>query len=162
MSVRLLHISGALLLSVAAAGCGPTLKEYEPHKEARAYRVAISQLPADPVYSRLRWARPPSMLPVNPAEESPGQAPRITPVMHLEVKEMRLEDVARLLASSSRYGHYCASSIAEEKITLNRLGTIDELAREIELSARVRVVIDHEARQVSFTAGRTGVPPQLF
>jgi len=118
------------------------------------------------VYARTRWVRPPDNLPMRDrpgaAEEPAVQvAPRIRSVFHLSLKNSTLEETARVLAATSRYSSYTAPSIASEKISVDNLGTIDELARIIESKAHIQVVVDHQNKEVRFLAGHAE-PPRLF
>ena len=153
-----------LLVLVALTACGPTGKEWEPDKkEPKVFSMSTTQTAPQPVYSRLRWVHLPEPLPSRQMPES--GAPQIYPVFHMQLKNTRLEDVARLLASTARYSSYCASTVADKKVTVNRLGTIDELAQYIQQDAGVRVVVDHENKQVRFMAGggdgSTGTRPRF-
>jgi len=136
---------GACLVLIA--GCTPRSEVKKPV----VYRIAHRQLPPEPVYSRLRLVHVPETMPLARANYSPDR-PRILPVIHLELDEDTLEDAAAALAATARYSSYCASSIANQKVSLNQLGTIDELAGELAAAAGIRVVVDHENRQVRFFA----------
>jgi sulfite reductase beta subunit-like hemoprotein len=82
-------------------------------------------------------------------------------VFQLNLKNVSMEEAARVLAATSRYQSYTDPSIAKQKITIENLGTIDELARLIERKAQVQVVVDHAGREVRFLPA-TGEPPKLF
>jgi hypothetical protein len=82
-------------------------------------------------------------------------------VFHLALKNATLEETARVLAATSRYSSYTAPSIASEKISVDNLGTIDELAQIIGSKAHVQVVVDHQNKEVRFLAAR-GEQPRLF
>jgi hypothetical protein len=58
----------------------------------------------------------------------------------------------------ARYSSYTAPSIAKNKISVKNLGTIDELARIIEGTAKVKVVVDHVNREVRFLAAHAEAP----
>jgi len=66
-----------------------------------------------------------------------------------------------VLAAISRYSSYTAPSIALEKISVDNLGTIDELAQIIGSKAHVQVIVDHPNKEVRFLATR-GEQPRLF
>jgi hypothetical protein len=97
------------------------------------------------------------------ASEEPAlqTSPRLRSVFHLSLKNSTLEETARVLAATSRYSSYTAPSISAEKISVDNLGTIDELAKIIESKAHIQVVIDHQNKEVRFLAGHTE-PPRLF
>jgi hypothetical protein len=82
-------------------------------------------------------------------------------VFHLSLKNATLEETARVLAATARYSSYAAPSIASERISVDNLGTIDELAAIIESKAHVQVFIDHQNKEVRFLAGYAQ-PPRLY
>jgi hypothetical protein len=84
----------------------------------------------------------------------PGQisSKRISPVLHYKVQDVTLKEAALVLASTTRYRSYCSSLIADQRLTLDGLGTLDELADEIETLAGIQVVVDHEHKEVRFLA----------
>lgn len=155
------------ILSLSLAGCAG-VKEYEPNEKGKRtlfMPVVRSEAP-EPVYARTRWVRPPDNLPTRDrpgAVEEPSlqTAPRLRSVFHLSLKNSTLEETARVLAATSRYSSYTAPSIAAEKVSVDNLGTIDELARIIESKAHIQVVVDHQNKEVRFLAGHTE-PPKLF
>lgn len=154
--IGFLGLVGALLM-----GCSTTdVPQWQPPKETRTFSVASRQLAPEPTYSRLRWVRPPEVIPSERKAEA--EVPAIVPVMQLEIKDASLEEVARLLASTAQYSSYCSSLVAKQKVTLNRLGTIDELGKEIEKIAQIRVIIDHGSRQIRFLADHTPTAPRLY
>jgi len=155
------------ILSLSVAGCAG-VKEYEPNEKGKRtlfMPVVRSEAP-EPVYARTRWVHPPDNLPSRDrpgAEEEPAvqTAPRLRSVFHLSLKNSTLEETARVLAETSRYSSYTAPSIAAEKVSVDNLGTIDELARIIESKAHIQVVVDHQNKEVRFLAGHTE-SPKLF
>jgi hypothetical protein len=143
-------------------GCGG-VKDYQPiPKEDGLYMPSVRTVGAEPVYARTRWVRPPEVLPqresYQAAETSLRGSPSLRPVFELSLKNTSLEETARVLAATARYSSYTAPSIANEKISITNLGTIDELARIIESKARVQVVVDHENREVRFLAAQAEQP----
>ncbi len=154
-------------LSIGLAGCAG-VKEYEPNEKGKRtlFMPVVRSAAPEPVYARTRWVRPPDNLPMRDrpgAEEAPAlqTAPRLRSVFHLSLKNSTLEETARVLAATSRYSSYTAPSIAAEKISVDNLGTIDELARIVESKAHIQVVVDHQNKEVRFLAGHTE-PPRLF
>jgi len=152
------------IMAVAAllfGGCSTTsVPEWQPEKRTRTFSVAQRQLPPEPVYSRLRWVRPPENIPGDQGVSD--SAPAIMPVMHLEVKDTSLEEVAKILASAAQYSSYCSSLIAKQTVTISRLGTLDELGTEVQKAAQIRVIIDHGTRQIRFLADHAPTAPQLY
>lgn len=149
-NVALIAASAALLAACSASVSAPQ------KKERRVFSIAASQFPPQPVYSRIRNANAPDEIP-GPEVQKLGRP--IMPVFHLELKNDTLESAARALAATARYRSYCASSIAGKKITLERLGTIDELAQELGKAADIRVVVDHDTKEVRLLA--KSVEPKL-
>lgn len=147
-NISALLATAAMLLS----GCGPTAKEWQPEKDTqKVYSVAANQLAPEPVYNRQRWVYLPEPLPSRELPDS--DAPEIRPVFHMQLKNTKLEEVARLLAATARYNSYCNSSIADKKISIDTLGTIDELAEAISTKANIHVTVDHNDKQVRFLVG---------
>ena len=143
--------------SAVLSGCsGREQKQWKPETERRAFAVAPRQLAPEPVYNRLRWVHPPDVLPSR--EIAQNAAPVILPVIHLDLKNSTLDQAAAALASSSRYSSFCASSIANRRISISKLGTIDELANEIEAVAKIRVQVDHQGHALRFFPKPTTAP----
>ncbi len=127
-------------------------------KERKYYMGAVRQLAPDPVYSRLRWVQLPEPLPSK--ELAPPSPFRILPVYSFDVKDAKIEDVAKLLGDTSRYSSYAASNIKEKKISIQTLGTVDEIAEAIGRKAQIDVTVDHETKEVRFL--QHGVKPGFF
>jgi hypothetical protein len=160
---------GILLASLvfASAACQKGPKPWEPDAAARTlFLPSVRPVGPAPVYSRTRWTQPPEVL---PNRERPGSrdsdmassAPPLRPVFQLSLKATPLAEAARVLAATSRYTSYTDPSIASQKLTIESLGTIDELGQTIEQKAQVQVVIDHRNREVRFLPP-TGEQPRLF
>ncbi len=155
-----------LLLCGVSVGCSTSdVKPYEPtSKTGRtlfmpSYRVAGPE----PVYAHTRWAQPPEVVPARSVGDtnSPYAAPPLRPVYELTLSNATLEQTCKVLASMARYSSYTSPSLAEEKFSFKNLGTIDELARTIEEKAHIKVVVDHENKEVRFLV-RTAFEPTLF
>jgi hypothetical protein len=150
--VRKICLMAALAAVIAA--CAPKMPEWQPEdKSSQVFSVATRQLPPPPVYNRIRWVMPPEPLPVSGLPAS--NAPALRPIMHLELTNATLEETSKILAESARYRSYCSGLIADQRITINKLGTLDELAQAIAEQAGIQVVLDHHSREVRFFAGRT-------
>jgi hypothetical protein len=61
----------------------------------------------------------------------------------------------------ARYSSYVAPSIAKNKISIENIGTLDELARIIEREGKVKVVVDHENREVRLLSAHAEAPRLL-
>jgi hypothetical protein len=112
----------------------------------RVYFFPTRQLPPPPVYGRLMSVRPPEPLPAK--QYSGNTGPQLNPIIHLEIEDATIYEITKVLAESHRYSFYCSSLVGQNKISLNRMGTIDELAKYIEDVAPVRVIVDHNLREV--------------
>lgn len=151
------RIIGALLI-LGASGCFPE-KSYSPHKEKKAFVYPVRQDAPEPVYNRLTYVLPPSPL---PSYEGPGRVGEpMVPVVHLEFKNAKLEEIASALAMSARYRAYTSGLIANRRVSFNALGTIDELAHEISNKVGINVMVDHVNKEVRFLAKRGAVTPSF-
>ncbi len=165
ITVRTLVVG--LALCGVSVGCSTSdVKPYSPTgKNTRtifmpSYRTAGPE----PVYARTRWVQPPEVLPPRSGgstENSYDQAPSLRPVYELTMKNATLEQTCKVLAQMARYSSYTSPSLATQKFSFQNLGTIDELARIIEEKAGIKVVVDHENKEVRFLV-RTALEPTLF
>ena len=147
------------LAGLTAGGCSASKEpEWQPERKQRVFKIATRQLPPEPVYGALRWVRPPQVLPERKVE--PQNAPLIMPVVQFEVNDKPLSEVALILAATAGYRSYCAGTIAGKKLSLVSLGTMDELAGEIEQQAGVKVVINHRYKEVRFLP-KDAVTPKI-
>ena len=146
------HVSFVTLLS---AGLGLLLvgcSTAELRKEPRVYSVAMRQNSPQPTYNRLTWVRFPDVL---PEKELPSQSASVlSPVFHLSLKNVSLTEAAHVLGATARYAGNCEGPKCSRKVTLNSLGTIDELASELSLKSGVLFYVDHDAHEVR-VSGRT-------
>ena len=128
------------------SGCAAKMTVKE-EKLPRVYKISTRRLPPQPTYNRLRWVNLESL----PSRDiTTDAAPMLSPVIQFEARNTNLEEAAKMLAATAQYSSFCASTIATQKITLNRLGTIDELGEAISHQAGIKVVVDHEGRSVRF------------
>jgi len=145
---RLSGITAILLVLALSCGCGPAGKQWKPGRQRRGYNMTERQLAPEPVYNRLRWVHLPYTTP--PAEAGSAAGVRYMPVVHLELSNATLQEAASTLASIARYSSFCASPLANRRISINALGTIDELGASIASAENIEVIIDHNAREVRF------------
>jgi len=143
-----------LLVASNITACSTHEKEFEPNKDRKFFGVAVRQLAPEPVYNRLRLVYLPEPMPSRNIQSA--SYARIAPVFQFEMKGASLEQVARVLASLARYTSYTSSVIADKKITVVAVGTIDELAQVVSEKAGINVMVDHENREVRFLAN--GMP----
>jgi hypothetical protein len=155
----------ALLAVLGMTGCFSGVKEYEGGKGRRTmFLPSVRSYAAEPVYARTRWVHPPEVLPARsvPGEDfSRGAAP-IRPVYQMTFKDASLKEASRILAATARYTSYCAPSIEDQKVSVNNLGNIDELAAIIAKNASITVVVDHPNKAVRFLSPSESADPQLF
>lgn len=144
---------------LAGVGCSSSdSPEWKPDRERTGYIPAYRKHAPQPVYNRLTWVRPPSVM---PARNVTSAAPEILPVFHLDLKNASMDEAAQILAATARFSSYCSSTIADRKITINRLGTIDELAEEISSAAGITVQVDRESQTVRFLP-KLAPQPEFF
>lgn len=162
------HLRLFSLTLLCCAGCSNGLKPYEPEgtTERKLYMPSLRTAAPEPVYRRVRWVHLPEVLPDRelPYDSVNTYAQHgiaLRPVFHLSLKDVSLEEAGRVLAAMARYTSYTAPSIASKKISIDNLGTIDELAELIERKAEVQVVLDHENKEVRMLAP-AAEEPQLF
>lgn len=140
-----------IAIVILAAGCGGGPKVYTPVKRT-VWLPTVRHSAPEPVYARTRWVQLPEVL---PAREIPGEepvelksAPAMRPIFHMTLKNSNLEEAARVLAAIARYTAYCAPSLVNQAVSIDNLGSVDELAEIIGRKAEVNVVVDHENREV--------------
>lgn len=129
---------------------------HQQQREPEAYRAASRQAAPDPVYRRLRWGHLPAVIPAK--AESKSATPMMKPVMKFELTNVRLDRLAKLFAETAQYNSYCASAIADKRISLRMLGTLDEAAAEVEKKAAIDITIDHDTRSVRFMPEESAAP----
>jgi hypothetical protein len=158
-------VSLALLLSLSAVGCVKGVKPYEgKSKNTRTIFLPSNRSEGEaPVYARTRWVHPPEVLPARSVTEDTSRSdiPTIQPVFQLSMKNATLEQTAHSLASMARYSSYVSPSLASLKFSFENLGTIDELGAIIEEKALIKVIIDHQNKEVRFLM-RSAAEPTLY
>ena len=158
-------IVGILACSVFVGCSTGGVKPYEPtDKKGRTLFLPSYQTAGpEPVYARTRWTHPPEVLPMRDggSTEFSYDSPPLRPVYELSMKNATLEQTCKVLASMARYSSYTSPSLVNQKFSSQNLGTIDELARIIEEKAKIKVVVDHENKEVRFLV-RTTLEPTLF
>ncbi|MCB0328497.1 MAG: hypothetical protein KDD70_02505 [Bdellovibrionales bacterium] len=146
--MRVLFASLSIAAPLLLGGCSS--KEPIPEKEI-VYRVSDRQLPPEDTYNRLRWVHLPETHPVRNLElVKHRNRPKLLPVVHFTIEDGSICDAATMLAGLGRYSSYCSSLLKEKKISLNTLGTMEEIGLMIEEAHGISVVIDHENREVRF------------
>lgn len=141
----------ALILTVALCVCAcSSQREFDRGNERTFFGVAARQLPPQPVYNRLRLAYLPEPMPSS-AKASYSET-RLSPIFQFEIDDATLEQAGRILGDMARYSSYTSSSIADQKISLAAVGTIDEVAKQLSESAGIKVVVDHRNKEVRLLA----------
>jgi hypothetical protein len=153
VSLRLFMLGCTLLL--VGSGCSSS-QPPAVSKDPQVYKIQTRKLPPDPVYNRVTWAHLPDSMPGISLPRSASA--QIAPIITFDVNNAKLEDAARSLAATMQYASYCSSVIADQRLTLRRLGTIDELAEAISQQARISVSVDHEGRVLRFLPQLTETP----
>jgi hypothetical protein len=163
--LRLTTLVAGLALTLTVCGCVSGVKEYEGGKGKRTiFLPSVRSYAAEPVYARTRWVHPPEVLPARsvPGEDfSSGSAP-IRPVYQVSFQNASLKEASRILAATARYTSYCAPTIEDQKVSVNNLGNLDELAAIVAKNASITVVVDHPNKAVRFLAPSNPAVPQLF
>jgi hypothetical protein len=142
-------------LSLVASACAPAPKEWVRPTERKYFFFPVRQVAPEPVYARVRPVRPPEVLP--PRFIDTRGTPVLDPVVHLDLKNSTLEEVARALASATRYRHYTSSLVADRRLTISKVGTVEELGQEIAQRTGTYVTVDHQNREVRFLNARAAV-----
>ncbi len=117
-----------------------------PRYTGPEYLTTPRQTPPQPVYNRVMMARPAEVLPSRKVTFQ--NAPKTSPILHLEVNNVSLEQATRELGSLARYRTYTAAAVADKNISLDGVGTIDELADTLGREAEVYVSVDHGNHEI--------------
>jgi hypothetical protein len=129
--------------------------QVEP-KSVKTYSIATRQLPPEPAFVSTRWVRPPQVYP-SKTTQSKSATPKVYPVMHLKLNNSTYKNAAMVLAAPLNYRSYCSESLAKRRITIDSLGTVDELASKIEALSGMKVIVDHNEREVRIYGNSDGV-----
>ncbi|MEY4667620.1 MAG: hypothetical protein RL518_319 [Pseudomonadota bacterium] len=164
--IRVSKIIVGLILCGVSVGCSTSdVKPYEPTTKKGRTLFLPSYTTAGPeqVYARTRWVHPPEVLPSRDSDgtDSSYDAPPLRPVYELSLKNANIDQTCKLLASMARYSSYTSPSLTDQKFSIQNLGTLDELSRIIEEKAQIKVVVDHENKEVRCLV-RTALEPTLF
>ena len=143
-----------LLVVLLLSACAATEVKV---KSVPTYKISRQQVGAEPVYSSLRWVNLPDPLPDKGAQ--PNSKNFVDPVYQFELKNSSLEESSYIFATALHYRSYCASGIANQHVTFSTLGTIAEIAEKLEKLAGIKIVIDHDNREVRFLSGEGAITP---
>jgi len=152
-SFTMISLSAMALFLVACSDSGNVNR-----KVPVTYKMATRQLPPQPVYSATRFVRPPEMNPSRDPEAS--NADVVIPIFNFSIQNRTLSETILVLAATVRYSSFCDKSIANRRLTLTTIGTVDEIAKEIQEKVKIKIEIDHQKKQVRFLPAQ-GVEPVL-
>ena len=127
----------------------------ERHNEI--HLIANKQLPAEPIYNPVRWVRPPEVTPSRKPDYKPSNK-AVTLIYSFSVKDSTLNNTSLSLANALGYRSYCSSLIAEQVFSMELVGSIDEIATNISKKAGIKVVVDHDNKEVRFLIKDALVP----
>jgi hypothetical protein len=151
MSCSLKIVFNAIFVGLLVSlGACASSKTFDPNKDRKHYGVSVRQLPPQPVYNRLRLVYLPDPSPSSHDYQTSSLS--IKPTFEYEMNDATLEQAARVLADMNRYSSYTSSIIANNKITLATVGTIDEIAGQLAKEADIKIVVDHDNKEVRFLA----------
>ena len=135
-----------LIISTIFVGCSYKYTGSGSTLDRHVHIFAVRQAPLPPVYNRIRTVHLAEPLPSR--DNHPVTNRIITPVFQFEAEDSTFEEVALILANTAKYSSYCDPNIANKKVSIITLGTIDEIANEIEKETNVIVKIDHQNKEV--------------
>ena len=144
-----LNVTALICLAVSLTSCSMSGNNNKP--ERKQYYTTISrQLAPEPVYNRIRYARPPEPLPkLDPAVEAYlAKKAKERPRIYLGLKNASIEELAKNLSEPYKYQYYVSSKLSKKKVTFNGSGNIDELANSVQAENKFNVIVDHENKEV--------------
>ncbi|RME58976.1 MAG: hypothetical protein D6780_05850 [Candidatus Dadabacteria bacterium] len=121
----------------------------KPKVKPLVFQAAKRQLPPEPVYNRLRESYLPETVPERDKKFSLKRK-RILPVIHLKLRRATPYEACLVLAATARYRPFCSAYIGRKRITIDALGTIDELAEKLAKKTDLIIEVDHKLREVRF------------
>jgi hypothetical protein len=107
----------------------------------------------EPVYNRMKTAYLPSP---PPKDSLPSKnTPPILPMVRLMATNQTLDEVGRTLAEKSGYFFYCATPLMNRPVTIDRTGSIEEIALLLARHGNFVATVDHERKEIQFLVGLT-------
>lgn len=131
-------------LAVFLGGCGSST----PPPVEPVYSIATRQLPPEPGYSRTSWAVLPQPIP----GDLRVLGARMSQKMAVNISSEPLGSASSRIGKLFGYRSYCAGTISDRRVTLKERGDLDELAEALAAKASIRVVVDHENRELRLFA----------
>ena len=138
----------ALLVGVLMStfGCASSMKQWEPDKKgAQVYSVSFRQTAPQPTYNRRRWVNFPDLLPEGRLPSHSEAA--LSPEFHLKLDDTPLSEAGQVLAQMARYSSSCTTR-CDATVSVEAIGTIDELAQLLSRKSGIRFSVDHSAKKV--------------
>ena len=133
-----------IIVMLSMSGCHYKYTGTNSTLDRRVHIFAVRQSPLAPTYNRIRTVHLAEPLPSR--DNHPVSNRIITPVFQFEV--------ALILANTAKYSAHCDPDIANKKVSIITLGTIDEIAKEIENETGITVNIDHKNKEVRFLGSK--------
>ena len=136
----------AIIATLGLSGCGAGTPSWKPTQARKYYPAQMRQTAPEPVYNRLRTTHLPEPL---PSRNLPGDAEVVyQPTVHFDLKNGTLAEASEMLAKTVNYGSYTSPLIADRRVTINSVGDLEEISKQLEIQANVQVLIDHDQRVV--------------
>lgn len=144
--------AGICLLVLLFSSCS---KKVVYEREIELYRPVTRREAPEPVYGRVTWAH----LPKPVAPKSALDAPYLLPVVSFELVDSNLEEAIEALAQTMGYDRHYPKSVAQRKVSIKMVGTLEEVLTEIARQAKVTARFEHERKLVRVFEDR--MLPQL-
>lgn len=141
-----------IIVMLSMPGCHYKYTGANSTLDRRVHIFAVRQLPLAPTYNRIRTVHLAEPLPSR--DNHPVSNRIITPVFQFEAENSTFDEVALILANTAKYSAHCDPDIANKKVSIITLGTIDEIAKEIENETGITVNIDHKNKEVRFLGSK--------
>ena len=148
-----------LLISICSLfsiyGCSNDLKKWDPGEKKKFYTFASRQLSPEPVYKKTTFVYPPENTPrrspyfelkSNPFPKD--AVPLLLPVFKVDVNTTPIETIFKDYFIPLSYSIYCSSLVCTQPISLHMVGNINEISKKIEEIGNIKIVIDHENRDI--------------
>lgn len=138
---NLQRLSFGLLMAVGLNACHSPVPLERP---IEYYTARERQHAPEPVYSRVMWSQIPAATP----QKSKEDAPYLLPTISFEMPNATLEEAVEALAQTMGYQWHYPRAAAKRAVSINQVGTVDQILAEIANQAGVVAEFDHAGRQV--------------
>jgi len=137
-----------LCFLAALVGCSPK-EQLNPQSAQPVYSIASRKFAPERVYNRMSWA----LLPGPLSQANPAMSgARISQTEQVNLKHVTAETAANRLGKLFGYRVYCAASIANRRVSIKDHGDLDTLAEALAREAVIRVVVDHDNKELRLFA----------